>query len=231
MRTFFIAGTDTGVGKTVVAGALAAALKTKGYKVGVMKPVACGSPEDAHFLKVCAGSTDPLDLIMPIYLKSALSPNVAAVVEKKKIDVRKIAATAQKLKQKKYDYLVVEGCGGLLVPVTNPSTSSGRRFFVVDIIKMLKAETILVSRSGLGAINHSLLSLEALKNRRIKPLGIIFNRLSGGPMSVPEKTNPGVIAEISHTRSLGMFPYMKMDCATDCLGKAFLKHIDLSKLV
>ncbi len=224
MKTIFIAGTDTGVGKTVVSGGLAAALKIKGYKVAVMKPVACGSLEDSNFLKACAGSNDPIDLVTPIYLKSPLSPNVAAEIEKKKIDVRKIAAAARKLKQKKYDYLIVEGCGGLLVPVTSD-------FFVVDMIKMLKADTIVVSRSGLGAINHSLLSLEILRARKIRPLGVIFNRLSGGPMSVPEKTNPGVIAGLGHTRSLGMFPYMKMGCAANCLGKAFLKHIDLSKLV
>jgi len=224
MKTIFVAGTDTGVGKTVISGALAAALKIKGYKVGVMKPVACGSLEDSNFLKACAGSDDSLELVTPIYLKSPLSPNVAAVIEKKKIDVRKISAAFHKLKQKKYDYLVVEGCGGLLVPVT-------KDFFVVDLIKLLKAEPVLVSRSGLGAINHSLLSLELLRSRKIRPLGVIFNRLSGGSMSVPEKTNPGVIAETSHTQSLGMFPYMKLDCATNCLGKAFLKHIDLSKLV
>ena len=231
MKTIFVAGTDTGVGKTVVAGGLAAALKVKGYKVGVMKPVACGSFEDSKFLKACAGSKDSLDLITPVYLKNPLSPNVAAKIEKKKIDVRKIAQAAYRLGTKKYDYLVVEGCGGLLVPIVNPSASSGQGFFVVDLIPMLNAKAVIVSRSGLGAINHSLLSLEALRKRHIQPLGIIFNRLSGGPMSVPEKTNPGVLAETGHTRTLGTFPYMKMDCAANCLGKAFLKHIDLSKLV
>ena len=189
-----------------------------------MKPVACGSLDDSDFLKACAGSADPIDLITPIYLKNPLSPNVAAALEKKKIEPKKIAAAFEKLIQKKYDYLVVEGCGGLLVPVTND-------FYVVDIIKMLKAETVLVSRSGLGAINHSLLSLEALHLRKIKPLGILFNRLSGGPLSVPERTNPTVVSEMGRVRALGTFPYMKMDCATNCLGKAFLKHIDLSKLV
>ena len=224
MRTIFVAGTDTGVGKTVIAGALAAALKLKGYKVGVMKPVACGSPEDALFLKACSDSRDSLNLIMPIYLKNALSPNVAAALEKKKIDVRKISNAFQKLKRKKYDYLVVEGCGGLLVPIT-------RNFFVIDLIKKIRAETVLVSRSGLGAINHTLLSIEALRTRHLNVSGVIFNRLSGGPMSVPEETNPDVVAAIGRTRSLGIFPHMKMDCATNCLGKAFLKHIDLSKLV
>ena len=224
MKTIFVAGTDTGVGKTVVAGALAAALKLRGYSVGVMKPVACGSPEDAEFLIACAGSDDPLDTVMPVYLKNPLSPNVAAKIEKKKIDLGKITDAFKLLRKKKYDYLVVEGCGGLLVPITDD-------FFVVDLIKTLRAETVLVSRSGLGAINHTLLSLEALRQRRLAPKGVVFNRLQGGEWSVPERTNPETVARVGRVTSLGVFPFMKMSCESSCLGKAFLKHIDLAKIV
>jgi dethiobiotin synthetase len=103
-------------------------------------------------------------------------------------------------------------------------------FYVVDLVHRLKAETILVSRAGLGAINHSLLSLEALRVREIKPLGIIFNRTKGGNAGLAEKTNPEVIAEYGKTSSLGTFPYLK-SCRSGCLGKAFLKHIDLGKIL
>lgn len=222
MKTIFIAGTDTACGKTMVAGALASALKLEGCRVGVMKPIACGSREDARFLKACAGSDDPIELVNPIYLEHPLSPNVAAKLEKKKINLKKID-DALKIFRKKYDYLVVEGCGGLLVPITNGT-------FVIDLIPRMKAETILVSRAGLGAINHSLLSLEALKKRGIRPKGIIFNRTSGGPMSIPEKTNPEVVSQASGVPSLGVFPYMKT-CNDHCTGKAFLKHIDLRKIL
>ncbi len=140
------------------------------------------------------------------------------------VDLKKIDHALNYFKKKKYDYLVVEGCGGLLVPITE-------RFWVVDLISKMKARTVLVSRSGLGAINHSLLSLEALKNRRIKPVGILFNRLSGGPLSVPEQTNPEAIQKLGKTPSLGLFPFMKLDCRTDCLAKAFLKHIDFKKFL
>ncbi len=222
MKTIFIAGTDTACGKTIVAGALASALRQKGLKVGVMKPIACGSREDAQFLKACAGVKDSLDLINPIFLSQPLSPNVAAKLEKKKIDLKKIDA-ALKVFRKKYDYLVVEGCGGLLVPITNGT-------FVIDLIPRMKAETILVSRAGLGAINHSLLSVEALKKRGIRPRGIIFNRTSGGPMSVPEQTNPEVVSKASGVPSLGVFPYLK-SCSAHCSGKAFLKFIDFKKIM
>ncbi len=223
MISIFIAGTDTGVGKTVVAGALAAALRLKGHRVGVMKPVACGSWQDSHFLRRCAGVEDSLELITPIYLKQPLAPNVAARLEKKKINLSAIFKAHAKLR-KKYDLLIIEACGGLLVPLTN-------NFFVIDLIPKLKSQCILVSRSGLGAINHTLLSLEALQKRNIKPAGIVFNRLSAGPLTEAEKTNPKVINDIAGVKSLGMFPFMKMTCQTACLGKAFLKHIDLHKVV
>ena len=222
MRSIFVAGTDTGVGKTIVAGALASALKLKGLRVGVMKPIACGGREDAYFLMRCAGVKDPIGFVNPIHLKHPLSPNVAARLEKRKIDLRKIR-TALAFFRRRYDYLIVEGCGGLLVPVTE-------KFFVIDLIPFMRCETLLVSRAGLGAINHSLLSLEALRNRRIRPLGVIFNRLNGGPLSIPEKTNPGVVEALSGVPSLGVFPYMK-SCQAHCAGKAFLKHIDLGKLL
>ena len=223
MKTIFIAGTDTGVGKTIVAGALAAALRLKGLRVGVMKPVACGSWGDSEFLKKCAQSDDALSTITPVYLKNPLSPNVAAAMEKKKIDLRKID-NAFKILTKKYEHLVIEGCGGLLVPIHDD-------FLLIDLIRRFQSRCVLVSRSGLGAINHSLLSVEALKKRNIETAGILFNRLSGGAWGGAEKTNPSVISKIAHVPSLGVFPYMKSGCPADCAAKAFLKHIDLEKIV
>lgn len=223
MKTIFVAGTDTGAGKTVVAGALAAALKAKGLRVGVMKPVSCGGLEDIEFLRRCAGTDDPLEYANPVALKLPLSPNVAAELGREKIDLKRIDA-ARAYFAKKVDVLVAEGCGGLLVPIDSKT-------LVVDLIPRLKARAVLVSRSGLGAINHSLLSLEALRRRKIEPLGVIFNRNGGGPESVPEKTNPAVVAKIGRVRALGTFPHMKLDCAAPCLGKAFLKYIDLGKIL
>ncbi len=223
VKTYFIAGTDTGVGKTVVASAMAAAFRLKGYHVGVMKPVACGSWEDSSLLKDAAQCTDTLTDITPVYFKNPLSPNVASKLERMPASISAIRRSFAKLKIK-YDVMIIEGCGGLLVPVTD-------RFFVVDLIGLFESKVVLVSRSGLGAINHSLLSLEALRQRRIKPLGVIFSRPQGGSLSLPETTNPDVVAKLGHTRVLGVFPYMKPSCEADCAGKAFLKHIDFKKLL
>jgi dethiobiotin synthetase len=222
MKTIFVAGTDTGVGKTYVAAGLASALRLRGKNVGVMKPVSCGGREDAVRLKKAAGVDDSLDRINPINLKEPLSPNVAAMLEGIKVDVKAIKRAHDAL-ETKYDVLVVEGCGGLLVPITED-------FYVVDLIRLLDAETVLVSRSGLGAINHTLLSVEALKARRIRPIGLIFNRLQGGTAGQAERTNPEVISRHSGIPSLGTFPYLK-SCAAGCLGKAFLKHIDMTPIL
>lgn len=222
MKTIFVSGTDTGCGKTIVAGALAAALRLKGYAVAVMKPISCGGLEDALFLQKCANAREPLEWINPIRLKRPLSPNVAARLEKKNIDLKKIGQAQKLFIKNKYDYLVVEGCGGLLVPVT-------ARIMVIDLIKLLNAQTVLVSRSGLGAINHSLLSLEALQARGIVAKGLIFNRLNAGPLSVSERTNPAVVQRLAGVRSLGVFPYIRAGREVHCLAKVFLKHIDFKK--
>lgn len=222
-RTFFIAGTDTGVGKTVVAAALAAALRIKGHDVGVMKPVSCGGAEDAELLKRASGSRDELRLVNPIALREPLSPNVAARREGVRVSPARCLRALEVLR-KRHEFVIIEGCGGLLVPLDE-------RRLVIDLIRPMRARTVLVSRSGLGAINHCLLSLEALRARRIEPLGVIFNRIGAGPLSVPERTNPEVVSSIGRTRALGLFPHMKMSCRTECLGRAFLKHIDLKKIL
>ncbi len=222
MKRIFIAGTDTGVGKTVVAGALVAALLQKGLKVGVMKPISCGGRQDVDFLIKCSGVFEDPDLVNPIVFRHALSPNVAASLERKKIDLKKISL-ALKILEKKYEVIVIEGCGGLLVPIAGD-------LFVVDLISSMKARAVLVSRSGLGAINHSLLSLEALKRRRVKVLGVVFNRLNAGPLGLAESSNPGVVSRLSGVNFLGMFPSIKTRRPL-LLGQAFLKNIDLKKIL
>src|SRR3990167_7278599 len=98
MKTIFIAGTDTGVGKTIVAGGLASALRLKGVRVGVMKPVACGGRGDVDFLFRCAGVKEDPEKVNPIFLKLPLSPNVAASLEKTVINLDKINSAFNYLK-------------------------------------------------------------------------------------------------------------------------------------
>ncbi len=177
-KAIFITGTDTGVGKTLVTGGLAAALVRRGKKVGVMKPAESGCPlkdgkllpQDALFLKTMAGVNDDLDLICPYSLHLPLAPASAAQAQGIKIDPKKIADCFLKLK-KKYELLLVEGAGGLMVPYADKYLSS-------HLVKRLKLPVLLVIGSRLGAISSALTTLAASKQLKIQLMGGVINDLS-----------------------------------------------------
>lgn len=205
-KGIFVTGTDTGVGKTVVAGAIASALKKKGINVGVMKPIATGGQaksEDAIFLKRAAGIDDPLNLINPVCFKTPVAPMVAARLENKRIDIEKIRNAYCKLR-KRHEFLVAEGIGGVLVPIK-------KNYLVSDLIADLDLAAVIVARPNLGTINHTLLTVEALKNKGIEIAGIIFNDAGGRFKDESIKTNPAIIAEITNLPVLGIFPRFRGD--------------------
>src|SRR4051812_15335869 len=115
-KGLFVTGTDTEVGKTVVACGIARLLKSRGLKVGVMKPIATGSRDDVQRLKAAAGCAEVLDVINPQFFKAPLAPTVAANLERKEIDMDAIYRAYWFL-QKHYDLLIVEGIGGVKVPL------------------------------------------------------------------------------------------------------------------
>lgn len=174
-KGFFITGTDTGVGKTVVAGGLAAMLKSKGMDVGVMKPVATGGKEiggrtisdDARFLMNIIDCQDPYDLVNPICLVPALAPTVAARLSNKVIDMETVWNSFEMLKAK-HEFMIIEGIGGLLVPLYD-------NFYVADMAKRMNLPLVIVSRQILGAINHTLLTVMCARNKGLKIEGIIIN--------------------------------------------------------
>jgi dethiobiotin synthetase len=191
---FFITGTDTGVGKTYVTIWLAELLKKEGLDVGVMKPISTGprSEDDALYLKRKLKLIDPIRLINPIHLKYPLAPYPAAKLEKRKLTLAPVFSAFRKL-SKRHDCLLVEGIGGVLVPIKHD-------YLVVDLIKDLALPAIVVARAGLGTINHTLLTLEALKKRKIKIYGVILSGFNGKDLS--EKTNAEVIEMIGGCRIL-----------------------------
>lgn len=199
----FIAGTDTAVGKTFVAGGLAEALKKTGVDVGVFKPFESGTAsghEDYKILKKMAGVDDPDDRICPFRFREALAPAVAAEREGRQIDWRRVKDCFEALAAR-HDYLIVEGAGGLLVPLAPGKTN-------MDLIGECRFPVLLVARLGLGTINHTLLSLECLKSGGIPCLGIVLNQASQktGPA---EETNPGVLQKLSPVPVLGVVPFMR----------------------
>jgi len=175
MKVIFITGIDTDIGKTIVTGLLAAYLKNKGVNVITQKVVQTGCSkfsEDIQthrkLMKIKTLDEDRLGLTCPYIFKYPASPNLASKIENKTIDIQKISDATDKLK-KSYDSVLIEGAGGLFVPLND-------QLNMIEYVKEKNYPVILVSSSKLGSINHTLLSLEALKQNNIKLLGIVYNK-------------------------------------------------------
>jgi adenosylmethionine-8-amino-7-oxononanoate aminotransferase len=220
-KGIFITGTDTGVGKTVVSAGLALSLRHKDLDVGIMKPIQSGGREDTKFLIKASGVKDEIELINPCYFKKPLAPLTASEIEGVQIDIPAIKNAFEKL-SKRHDVVIVEGIGGLLVPLTED-------YFVSDLILELDIPIIVVSRPGLGTINHTLLTIKHAKESGIDIIGIIFNETKKKRKGLAEKTNPSVIERLSGVPILGTLPYVSSVSVNSCelggLGRRFLKNI------
>jgi dethiobiotin synthetase len=174
-QIFFITGTDTGVGKTVLTVLLAQFLREGGVNVAALKPVCSGNRDDARKLFAALnGAVEvqgpkskvqscvlSLDEINPWHFRAPVAPSLAAKLEKKSVKLSQVVAHARAL-QKRFDVLLVEGAGGLLSPL-------GENFDSRDLISALRATPVIVAANRLGAVNHLLLTLAALpKNLRVK---------------------------------------------------------------
>jgi dethiobiotin synthetase len=224
VKGFFITGTDTGVGKTYVGAGIAAALRSLGVDVGVMKPVETGCavrggklvPSDALNLARAARCLDSLDLINPCRFRKPLAPSVAAALEKKKLDNRKILR-AYRTMARRHELLIVEGAGGVMVPLTE------KRLFL-DLAADLGLPVLVVARPGLGTINHTLLTIAALTSRKIRIAGIVINYGRKQRAGLAEKTSPAVIEKISGVPVLGIVRHGQQDfssLAKKVMGSSF----------
>lgn len=224
MNSIFITGTDTGVGKTFVATGIAASLKERGICAGVMKPIHTGCktrrgrliPEDSIRLAKSASVDDPIDLITPYTFKKSVAPHVAAIETHTRIDINRIVKSFRIL-HKRHEYMIVEGIGGVLVPIT-------QGFYVADLIKRLKIPALIVIRPNLGTINHTMLTIHCLRERKIPIKGIVINYSSKGRKTSAEKTLPETIQRLSGLPVLGIIPYMPGDRIPTC--RSFLPIID-----
>jgi dethiobiotin synthetase len=206
-KGIFITGTDTGVGKTLVACGLAALLKDMGSNIGVMKPAETGCEErdekllaqDAFYLKEASGCEEPLEKICPYQLRDPLAPSVAAAREGIKIDVGEIARIYEEISAA-HDITIVEGAGGLLVPLLPHYTYA-------DLVGLLKMPVIVVAANRLGVINHLLLTLEHASCRGLRVLGYVLNQLEG-QTSLAAQTNAEALLSLTATPCLGQIPYL-----------------------
>ncbi|MGD1001184.1 MAG: dethiobiotin synthase [Candidatus Brocadiia bacterium] len=203
MSAIFVAGTDTGVGKTVVTGLLARSLALRGYRVATQKWVQTGgaSDLDAHLRWMGRSRSEFrgfLRAMVPVALAAPVSPHLAAELGGARITACRIRRAFLRLSQH-FDFVIVEGTGGLMVPFS-------RKRLLVDLAQELDLPVLLVAGNRLGAINHTLLSLEALKARKMKLLGVVFNNFAGAGNARVLRDNPKVIESLSGQRALGALP-------------------------
>ncbi len=215
-RQLFITATDTGVGKTLVSGLLLDYLLRKGIRAGYQKWAATGfkdSVEDLDRVRELAGLVGPfpeqLDQVVPYRLPYPASPHLAGELASREIEPGVIAAAYEQLRAT-YEVLLVEGVGGVLVPLT-------RTLLLADLLAELKLPTLLVARTGLGTLNHSLLSLEALRRRQIPVLGVLFTDSPAEDETIAAD-NLKTIAETGQVKVFGRLPFRSDDSA---LRKAF----------
>ncbi len=196
-KGIFITGTDTGVGKTYVATGIAGGLRRSGVDVGVMKPAETGCssragrlvPRDACKLMQAAVTRDSLDLVNPYRFKQPLAPSLAAELEGKMISPEKIIA-AYKILSRRHDFMIVEGAGGIMVPLWQDYT-------YLELARALGLPVVIVAKPGLGTINHTLLTILALQRGGLTVLGVVVNFVQKMKVGLAEKTNPFVIERLS----------------------------------
>lgn len=176
----FVTGTDTGVGKTIATAVLARALRLRGVNVGVMKPVTSGCSErngelisdDAELLAWAAG-IECSDDVAPYRLREPISPVEAAQLDGVKISFSRINEAYQRLSAN-HDYVLVEGAGGLMVPINGG-------LLMADLVKQLDLPLLVVARPNLGTINHTVLTCFAASQMEIDVKGVIVNRFPAQP--------------------------------------------------
>ena len=205
-KGLFVTGTDTDVGKTVIAGGIARVLRDKGQRVGVFKPIASGCrsdrqglvSEDAEFLAHCADSPESLEHICPVRYREPLAPEVAVKRGARPIDFKSVQTYYNRLVTDK-DAVIVEGVGGLLVPLAEG-------FTVADLAKQINLPLLIVSRAGLGTINHTLLTIEVARSRGLRVAGVVINSYVADTATVAEETNPAAIERASGAKVLAIVP-------------------------
>ena len=216
MRGLFVTATDTSVGKTVVASAIVAALVADGVKVGVFKPAVTGLdlprdpewPPDHELLAMAAGQIEmvgpsPED-VAPWRFGPAVSPHLGAELAGVELDPRVLVVAAKKAGAGT-DLLIVEGVGGLLVPLT-------RDYSVRDLALELGLRLIIVARPGLGTINHTLLTVEAARSAGLEVTAVVINNWPGEP-TVMELSNRETIADLAQVEVFTLGPIARGDRA------------------
>ncbi len=229
MKSYFVTGTDTGVGKTVITASLAASLRKLGIGVGVMKPIASGIQQktgfrssDVSLLCEASGVKDSEDMVNPVFLPLPTSPYDASKILNVSIDMPLVFEKFKAL-LKQHQMLLVEGIGGIMTPIT-------KNFHVADMIKAMGLEAIIVTRSTLGTLNHTIMTIRMCKEYQIPIKGIIVNYFDekGTPA---EKNAPATLYELTGIPILGIIPFVKDYQKLENMVNLVEKNVDLKSII
>ena len=234
---FFVTATDTGVGKTLVTALLVRRLREQGVMAFPMKPVQTGcaraqtgrntapvlSAPDLEFCLNRNGLTldaTDRDCLAPFRFVKACSPHLAARLARKHISVRVVCQAVQRAALR-FGCLVVEGAGGVLVPLKKSET-------LLDLMKALRLPVILVARAGLGSINHTLLSLTVLRQQGLTVSGVVINRAVPGRGDITvERDTINAIRAFGNTPILGNLPFRPLAIRSQASWHALARNLGL----
>jgi dethiobiotin synthetase len=191
---YFITGTDTGIGKTYCGCGLIRAARAAGVKCSGMKPFCTGDTADVDLIAAAGGNDVPQHLLNPVWLRPPLAPYAAAMLENRPIDITAVQRAYHELAAG-HDLVLVEGAGGLLVPIL-------RDYSFRDLAVDLDLSVILVAPNRLGMINHVLLNAESIAKAGLRLALVILNELDPEP-TLASQTNPSILEEL-----LAVPPYL-----------------------
>lgn len=225
----FVTGTDTDVGKTVITAGLAAVMQSLGYKAGVYKPFQTGAEEKNGFLYspdlAYVKHVDNYIETRSTYLfETPAAPYVSALAEGVQVNLTNITHDFQSIKQN-CEVVLVEGAGGLMVPVYSGKT-------MADIAKLIETPILIIARPDLGTINHTLLTINYAKSIGLDIAGVIINKFPEGTDDIAIRTVPRLLEEYTDASILGIVPYMHFFEATKPgeLINVLLNSVDIEKI-
>ncbi len=227
MKPLFITATDTDIGKTFVCAGIANSLKKLGINVGIMKPFACGvkqkngfSSNDLSILSKAANVHDPEELVNPFFFPIPASPYTAAKNLGVKIDINQVMECFTAL-NKIHDVILVEGIGGIMTPIL-------KNYAVIDLIKCLNTNTIIVTSSKIGTVNHTIMTCKMCKNMKIPVKGLIINDFDSTGYPISElKRDLSMLTDLPVLCSLPHLPKFDLDK----LSKMVAEQTDVLSLI
>lgn len=203
-----VTGTDTGIGKTIVSASIAAALKDRGVRVGVMKPFMTGvsrdsqtSDNDGEVLRLASGSSQARESIVPELFENPLAPMNAAALERRNVDTDGAVLGARQIIAA-HEFTIIEGVGGAAVPLA-PG------FLFSDWLCELGCPVIIVARTRLGTLNHTYLTWEHLHGKGISVLGIVLVASDSTQPGLAEQVALPTVAQMTGSRVFGIVPYVE----------------------